>query len=92
MSSARHSSERPRFRARPATADAIQFTGTNATEVQAWVCDHDHGPPLLNDGVLYLTTAAGLAPAPPGWWLVRTAAGRWHTCSPEEFAERYEEV
>jgi hypothetical protein len=82
------------YRKRPVEIQAVQWTGSNHTEVaelagDAWVRDVAPNPPGDD---LIVDTLEGEMRCRPGWWLIRGLRGELYPCEPEIFAASYELV
>lgn len=78
------------FRKRPVVVSAIQWTGDNEGEVEAFLGADFAG---LRGGVLLIRTLENPDnpfEAPPGWWLIEGVAGEHYACEPAIFARTYE--
>lgn len=78
------------FRKRPVVVSAIQWTGKNEAEVEAFLGADFAG---LRSGVLLiraLENPDNPFEAPPGWWLIEGVAGEHYACEPAIFARTYE--
>lgn len=78
----------PRYRTKPVTVEALQWTGDNLGEVLAWASRHAVPQP---DGGLMVQTLNGSVWAKPGDYLIRRD-DEVYPCDPAVFAEKYEPV
>lgn len=81
-----------KFRTRPQVVEAVQYTGEMTEELQALTAGDpvaflETCPPQLG-----INTLSGLAVASPGDWIVRGPNGQLFPCTPQVFAERYEQT
>ena len=78
-----------RYRKKPVEVDAVQWTGTNVREVQAFAS----GDKIqYGDGLLVISTLEGDARASPGDWIIRGIRGEYYPCKPDIFTATYEPV
>ena len=72
----------PRFRKKPITIEAVQFTGDNASEIwDAFGADGIYGPTESNPDHLILTTTHGRPCALPRWRLGHPGLSARHVLS-----------
>ena len=86
-----------RYRTRPVDVDAVQWTGSNIVEVQAFLGADFMGfwADVSGPVVLLIRTLENPAnpfEAPPGWWGIRGIRGEHYACAPDIFAQTYEAV
>lgn len=77
-----------KYRKKPVTIEAIQWTGKN-------LCDIDHfvGGVVDNNGItLIIHTLEGNMKASIGDYIVKGVNGEFYPCKPDIFAKTYEEV
>lgn len=82
-----------KFRKKPVVIDAIQFNGSNSTEVEAWGIGHTGGYicGVKNGGkILTISTLEGTMEAHPGDWVIRGVKGEFYPCKPDIFEATYE--
>jgi len=78
-----------RFRKRPVVIEAVQWTGSNCSEVDAFLGDGDEcepGRPLV------IETLEGDMTAQVEDWIIRGVKGELYPCKPDIFAATYEAV
>lgn len=76
------------YRKKPVVIQAVQFTGENYEEIEAWC-----GGNVFHVGnEILIVTLEGTMTAPPGWWIIRGVVGEFYPCDPEVFAQTYEEM
>lgn len=85
-----------RYRKRPVTVEAIQFTSNDAAaEIYEWA-----GQPPIRLGIdpatgrcdyVLIDTLEGTMRADPGDWVIRGVAGEFYPCKPDVFARTYDE-
>jgi hypothetical protein len=83
------------YRKKPVEIQAVQFDGTNVTEIwDAFGADGIYGPTEKNPGHLILTTIHGdEAPCRPGDWVIpEPQPGRFYPCKPDIFEATYEAI
>lgn len=83
-------SQAQRYRKRPVTIEALQFTGTNGDEIA-----HFAGLAAVVTGrthALHIKTPEGLMRAAPGDWIIKGVSGEFYPCKPDIFAATYEAV
>ena len=76
------------FRKKPVVIDALQFTETNAADIQAFVGDAG----VAHNGPSYveIRTLEGTMYAVPGDWIIRGVKGEFYPCKPDIFEATYE--
>lgn len=86
-----------RYRKRPVEVEALEWTGSNIAEVQAFLgadfmgfWADVSGPVVLL--IRTLENPANLFEAPPGWWVIRGIRGEHYACAPDIFDRTYEAV
>lgn len=87
------------YRKRPIELQAIQWTGENEAEIQAWtgrsifykldVEDRGENPDAT--ATLYVAANSVWLGLEPGEWILKDSKG-FYPCKPDVFAETYEEV
>ena len=81
-----------KFRKKPVVINAVQFTGTNAWEIFAFI---GH-PELVNNLEIQNTdhpvirTLEGNMTASPGDWIIKGIKGEFYPCKPDIFEATYE--
>lgn len=90
-------SEPERWRKRPVTVDAFQFTGDNAEAIIEWINTYvpeDDDPGVWEDDgpTLVIQTLEGQMEALPDDWIIRGVAGEFYPCKDEIFEQTYERV
>lgn len=78
-----------RYRKRPVTVEAIQWTGQNLKQVVTFL-DADFSSYLNVDEVIRIRTLEGVMDCPTGWWVIRGVAGEHYSCRPDVFDQTYE--
>lgn len=76
----------PRFRRKPTSVDAVQYTGTNNQSIGLFAGTYVHQ--IGED--LYINTPSGPLQLRPTDWCVRKDANDFYPCTAENFAELYE--
>lgn len=82
------------FRKRPVVVSAVQWTGGNLAEVEAFLGADFAGwrnctvPPVLL--IRTLENPDDPFQAPAGWWVLEGVAGEHYACEPGIFAQTYE--
>ena len=81
-----------KYRKKPVVIDAVQFTGDNLDEIEAFVGKNLVGKMYLNDKVydLAIRTREGLMSAYTGDWIIKGVHGEFYPCAPDIFEETYE--
>ena len=79
-----------KYRKKPVTIEAMQYTGKNMSEVLAW----SKLPELTEHfgGGLDITTLEGTMRADVGDWIIRGIKGELYPCKPDIFVASYESV
>lgn len=90
----------PKFRKKPVVIDAIQWNGSNLSEVikftglhhsaQKWTWEEYEGV-VVRDG-LKIFTLEGPLNASVGDWIIRGVHGEFYPCKPDIFEKTYEPV
>lgn len=80
------------FRKKPVVVRAVQWTGSNVDEAEAFLGADFAG--VRGDVLLIRTLENPDNPfeAPPGWFLIEGVAGEHYACEPGIFARTYEPV
>ena len=77
-----------KYRKKPVTIEAIQWTGTNLSEI-----DNFMGATVENKGkTLVIHTLEGDMEASIGDYIIKGVNGEFYPCKPDIFAETYEGV
>lgn len=78
----------------PAAVEAVQWTGQNADEVQAFLHNgHPHSAAGWVKGIyVEVGSPIGLRVASEGDWIIKDANGDFTTCKPDIFAATYSPV
>lgn len=75
-----------KYRRKPIVVEAVRYNGRNGVEVEAWLRSHGVKPGWSNDALTAPTLAF------PGDYVIKGAAGEFHSCKPKVFEATYEEV
>jgi len=80
------------FRKKPVTISAIQWTGENGNEVQAFLHNgqEDAADGWVKGSYVEIGTLEGLMVASIGDWIIRGVKGEHYPCKPDIFAQTYE--
>ena len=84
-----------KFRKKPVTIDAVQWTGENLSEILEFTNHYDIRLQNIDvDGVekteLYINTLEGCMHASEGDWIIKGVQGEFYPCKPDVFEETYE--
>src|SRR6266446_1174748 len=79
----------PKFRKKPVVIEAIQYTGENADEIDAFVGKELHKL-LMHPLVLVIPTLEGEMNARHGDWVIKGVKGEFYPCKPDIFTATYE--
>lgn len=81
-----------KFRKKPVAIEAVQWTGENADEIQAFLCPHspDSGYGWVKGNYVEIGTLEGLMVASIGDWIIKGVKGEFYPCKPDIFAATYE--
>ena len=77
-----------KYRKKPVVIEAVQFTGANWAEIQAFA-----GMDVQLDDIavlLKIPTLEGVMQADKGDWIIRGIKGELYPCKPDIFAATYE--
>lgn len=77
-----------RYRKKPVTIEAVQWTGFNISEI----CNFAGMSHLFVEGQLYIQTLEGVHHASIGDYIIKGVYGEFYPCKPDIFKETYEEV
>ena len=82
----------PMFRKKPVVIEAVQWTGANTEEIDAFL-----GGAVLPCGDparqgLRIHTLEGIMLATAGDWIIKGVAGEFYPCKPDIFLQTYEPV
>ncbi len=84
-----------KYRTKPVIKEAIQFTGTNSTEVEAWgvglACKIPFGV-KFGGKEMVIHTLEGDMVASPGDYIIQGLRGEFYPCKPDIFEKTYEKV
>lgn len=82
------------YRKKPVEIEAIQFVGSNANEVLAWVTKFSLEDQVewLPSGNLVVHTIEGDMTAIPGDWIIKGIKGEFYPCKPDIFSDLYDLV
>lgn len=86
-----------KYRKKPVTIEAIQWTGNNQLEIHNFtegdaVFKTEWETQFITSTVLYINTLEGKMKAPIGWWIIKGVQGEFYPCNPDIFEETYEKV
>ena len=76
-----------KYRKKPVVIDAIQFTGLNFNEIEAFVGD-DYGKDVKGAGVI--ATLEGPLHFSPKDWIIKGVKGEFYPCKPDIFLATYD--
>ena len=77
-----------KFRKKPVTIEAIQWTGKNLSEINNFV-----GRSIANKStIIIIHTLEGDMEASMGDYIIKGINGEFYPCKPDIFAKTYEEV
>lgn len=79
-----------KYRKRPVVIDAVQWTGENCAEIDAFLDDQEDG--TAPGHPIVIETLGGDVTAQVGDWIIRGVQGEFYPCKPDIFAETYEAV
>lgn len=79
-----------KYRKIPVIIDAIQFTGDNIKEVEAFVPESEGCLSTWGDFLLF--NEHGEVTASPGDWIIRGVQGEFYPCNDVVFKQTYEPV
>ena len=81
-----------KFRKKPVVIDAVQWTGTNVNEMEAFLGSYPHELHHESDEGFSLTihTLEGDHFANVGDYIIRGVQGEFYPCKPDIFQETYE--
>jgi hypothetical protein len=75
-----------RYRKKPVVIEAIQYTGFNFGEIEAFT----GGDAEFRDGQLLVATLEGPLRAAPNDWIIKGVKGEFYPCKPDIFDATYE--
>lgn len=83
-----------KYRKKPVVIEAIQWTGENADEVQAFLRNgREHAADgWVKGSYVEIGTMEGLMVASIGDWIIRGVKGEHYPCKPDVFVATYEKV
>ncbi|MFQ5921191.1 MAG: hypothetical protein ACE5JV_04150 [Nitrososphaerales archaeon] len=79
----------PRFRKKPVEIEAVQFTGENHFEIEAFMEAASH---RRVDEKVAIDTLEGTMVALPGDWIIKGVKGEFYPCKSDIFEATYEPV
>lgn len=86
----------PYFRKKPVVIEAVQWTGTNETEVVRFVTDDPYYELGRRGDALLITTledgpgGEAIHYASRGDWIIKGVKGQFYPCKPDIFTDTYE--
>ena len=79
------------YRKKPVVIEAIQWTGSNSEQVQAFLNVGEHSANGYVKGrYVEIGTLEGLMVAAPGDWVIRGIKGEHYPCKPDIFDATYD--
>lgn len=82
-----------KFRKKPVVIDAVQWDGTNVSDVReffgsfmSWRFNRNDEP----TGCIYIVTLEGVHRADSGDWIIKGTKGEFYPCKPDIFITIYE--
>ena len=84
-----------RFRKKPVEIEAVQWDGTNRSEVAQFLgADHAGFAGFAAEKLLIRTMEHEAVPftAQVGWWVIRGVQGEHYACAPDIFEATYEDA
>lgn len=78
----------PKYRKRPVTVDAIQWTGENVQEIAAFTGIDVR----VHEGYLLIPTLEGVMQASEGDYIIKGVQSEFYPCKPDIFEKTYERV
>jgi len=80
----------PKFRKKPVTIEAVQYTGENSKEIVTFM---ERLFPYFNaDNSLVIPTLEGEMKASKGDWIIKGVKGEFYPCKPDIFEATYESI
>lgn len=79
-----------KFRKKPVTIEAVQFSGNNWNEIAKFI--NTKYKAFCEERYIIIQTLEGNMRADPGDWIIRGVNGEYYPCKPEIFEKTYEEV
>lgn len=79
-----------RYRKRPVEVDALQWTGANYEDMEAFLETTKNG--FFKGETLHLYAGQTAFRVIPGTWVIRGATGGYHPCYEESFPAVYEKA
>lgn len=79
----------------PDVIEAVQFTGYNSTEIEAWMIGKDareYFGVRWAGRIVLIHTPEGVLEAKPGDWIIQGVNGEFYPCKPDIFDKTYEPV
>lgn len=77
-----------KFRKIPVVIDAVQWTGANLGEIQAFYKPYN----ILVGDEIHIHTLEGTMVASKGDWIIKGVKGEFYPCKPDIFEKTYEKV
>jgi len=78
-----------KFRKKPVVIDAVQWDGTNVSEIREFFGGFTEWVPL-NSEFLLIKTLEGEHTANPQDWIIKGVKGEFYPCKPDIFAATYD--
>lgn len=79
----------PKYRKKPVVIEAVQWTGRNIAEIEAFMSEEIWA---WADGRLAVRTLEGLVTARTGDFIIKGVRGEFYPCKPDIFEQTYEAV
>lgn len=85
-----------KYKAKPVTIEAVQFTGDNLDEIKTF-CGEEWGVSVYYDDegwepIIYIETLEGEMIAKVGDYIIKGTKGEFYPCKADIFNEKYEEI
>ena len=77
-----------KYRKKPVLVDALQWTGANFVDMEAFLASPRNG--FFRGDTLFLYAGETAFRIIPGTWVIRAATGGYHPCKADAFGEVYE--
>jgi hypothetical protein len=80
------------YRRKPSVIDAIQYTGTNDTQIVASMGEEEYRLTKPTDTAFVVSGLSGDIPLSMGSWLIKSPRGEFYPIQPDAFVADYEAV
>jgi len=81
-----------KFRKKPVVIEAMQWTGNNLSEIEAFINQGKPWGNTDNPESIVIHTLKGNHTASKGDWIIKGVKGEFYPCKPDIFEQTYESI